>query len=138
MKKFNKVFLMVLVVLMVLAPACKKADVDPVEPSVLKITNVVSGSAGRTAGVDVDWDFLNNSDEYAQIHLMADWGIGSGFIIEGGSGFTAGPGVSQGQASLSYYYDKSGTYTAIIKMRATFKDGSVIYSDSKTITFITQ
>jgi surface-anchored protein len=139
MKKFNKVFLMVLVVvLMVLAPACKKADVDPVEPSVVEITNIVGGNASGSgvASVDADWRLVNNSNDYAYLNLMGDWGVGNGFEIEGGSGTPAAPGVSQGKSVLYHFYDKDGTYTATIQMKVTFKDGSIIYSTPKTVTFI--
>jgi hypothetical protein len=137
MKKFNKVFLMVLVVLMVLAPACKTADVDPVEPSVVEITNIVGGNSGGAAGVHADWRLVNNSNDYAYLNLMGDWGVGNGFEIEGGSGTPAAPGVSQGKSVLYHFYDdKDGTYTATIKMKVTFKDGSIIYSNPKTVTFI--
>ena len=50
MKKFNKVFLMVLVVLMVLAPACKKADVDPIEQDDVQFVSVNSVITARYDG----------------------------------------------------------------------------------------
>ncbi len=138
MKIFYKLFVIVivLVVLMVLAPACKKADVDPVEPSVVEITNIVGGNSGGAAGVDADWRLVNNSNDYAYLNLMGDWGVGNGFETEGGSGTPAAPGMSQGKSVRNHFYDKDGTYTATIKMKATFKDGSIIYSNSKTVTFI--
>jgi hypothetical protein len=47
MKKFNKVFLMVLVVLMVLAPACKTVDPDPIEQDDAQFVSVNSVVTAR-------------------------------------------------------------------------------------------
>jgi hypothetical protein len=138
MKKFKNLFVMVmvLVVMVVLTGACKKADVDPV-PSIIQITDLDVRNLRKSAGVSASWYGVNNSNANANGWLLVDWGDGRTMSYTSGGLTVVSPGTHQGTTDVfGYFYSNNGTYVVVVKIALNMEDGSVIYSDPKTVTLV--